>query len=457
MDRDGLTVMPEAAPSAAIPAAPAGAPPDYSAPDVAAAAVVDASAENARRPLPVPAGTKAGALRALRTPAYRLYFLGQVASVSGTFLQVTAIGWLVLQLTGSATDLGLVLAASSLPTLVLGVWGGSLVDRLDLRRLLIATQTAFGLLAAVLWVFAAKGTVSVGLLVMIGVAGGLVSVVDSPARQTIAGMLVSPADLASAVSLNGVLVNSARVVGPAIAGVLIATVGTTPCFAVNAVSYVAVVAALVAIRSVRQDRRRHDSGGVRQGLRYARSMPQLWLPLSMMALVGLLAFNFGVLLPVVAQRQLGGGGATYGLISAVLSVGSVVGSLGAGVVGHPRRVYLVGAAVAFGIGLAATAATSSVPVACVTLTLTGAAAFLFVTMSSTTLQLHSTPEYRGRIMALFGLVYLGTTPIGSPLTGWIISTAGTRVALLIAAAACLVAGGGAWLVRTPPGPEPPAG
>src|SRR5208282_6269197 len=218
-------------------------------------------------------------------------FAGQVASASGTFLQQTAIGWLVLQLTHSAAELGLVLAAGGVPSLLLGPWGGSVADRVDLRKLLIATQTAFGLLAALLWAAAAAGAASVGLIVAVGVAGGFVSIVDSPARQAFVSDLVPPADLASAVSLNGVVMNSARVVGPALAGGLIVTVGTTPCFAVNAVSYLAVIAALIAVRPLAAGRKASkSSGGVREGLRYARGRQQLWLPLTMMALVGLLAF-----------------------------------------------------------------------------------------------------------------------------------------------------------------------
>jgi len=200
VDRDALAVVPEAAPQ------------------------VGADAPARRR----------GVFRALHSKPFRLYFIGQVVSASGTFLQQTAIGWLVLRLTGSAASLGLVLAAGGVPSLVLGPWGGVVADRVNLRKLLIGTQAAFGLLAGLLWALAAAGSASVAVLVAIGVAGGFVQIVDSPARQAFVSALVPPDDLASAVSLNGVVVNSARVVGPAVAGVLIVTVGTTPCFAVNA-------------------------------------------------------------------------------------------------------------------------------------------------------------------------------------------------------------------------------
>ncbi len=298
MDRDALAVVPEAAPGLS----------DQTALEAA----------HSREQL--------AAFRALRSKPFRLYFAGQVASASGTFLQATAIGWLVFRLTGSATSLGLVLAAGGVPSLLLGPWGGSLADRVDLRKLLIGTQVAFGLLAVALWVLAAAGSASVAVIVALNVAGGFVQIADSPARQAFVSSLVPPDDLASAVSLNGVVVNSARVVGPAVAGALIVTVGTTPCFAVNAVSYAAVIVALIAIKPLSGARsHRPSAGGVRDGLRYARSRQQLWLPLAMMSIVGLLAFNFAVVLPVFASKTFHGSGGTYGLLTTMLSVGSIAG------------------------------------------------------------------------------------------------------------------------------------
>ena len=216
MDRDALAAMPEAGPLAGVEAATGG---------------------------------KGGSsFRALRSRPFRLYFGGQVVSASGSFLQQTAIGWLVLELTGSPGDLGLVLAAGGIPSLLFGPWGGAVADRVDLRKLLVVTQTLYCLLAALLWALAVAGVANVEALVAIGVAGGVVQIADSPARQALVSRLVPPDDLASAVSLNGVVVNSARVVGPALAGVLIVTVGTTVCFGVNALSYLAVIAALLVIR-----------------------------------------------------------------------------------------------------------------------------------------------------------------------------------------------------------------
>jgi predicted MFS family arabinose efflux permease len=438
VDREGLRVVPEATPrvddGSAQPAdqgAQAGTPPD----------------DHGR------AAGRRGTFRALGSRPFRLYFAGQTVSASGSFVQQTAIGWLVLRLTRSPADLGLVLAVGGVPSLVFGPWGGTIADRVNLRMLIIGTQTTFALLAGLLWVLAVAGKASVAAIVAISVAGGVVQIADSPARQAIVGSLVKPEDLSSAVSLNGVVVNSARVVGPALAGVLIVTIGTTPCFAVNALSYVAVIVALLLLRplgSPLSGARRHAAGGVRAGLRYAAGRQQLWLPLAMMALVGLLAFNFPVILPVLASRTFHGNGGTYGLLTTLLSVGSVAGSLGVGRIPHPRRQYLLAAALAFGLMLAATAWAPDVPIACLTLLATGAAGFTFVTLCSTTLQLHSSAEYRGRIMALWVYVYIGTTPVGSIITGAIISAAGVRAALLTGAAACLVAAAIASRVRTPP-------
>jgi MFS family permease len=422
MDRDALAVMPEAGP------------------------LGQGRISGLRKP--------ARSLRALQSRSFRLYFGGQVVSASGTFLQQTAIGWLVLELTGSASLLGLVIAAGGIPGLLFGPWGGELADRMDLRKLLIATQTIFCGLAVVLWALALAGEARVWVLVTIGVAGGIVQIVDSPARQAFVSQLVPRTDITSAISLNGVVVNSARVVGPALGGLLIVTVGTTVCFGLNAVSYLVVIAALVLIRPSKEKAGAPPGRqGVREGLRYVTGRQQLWLPLVMMSAVGLFAFNFAVIIPVLAKDTFHGSGGTYGLLSTMLSIGAVLGSLAVGLIHHPRRPYLLFTSLLFGIALAATAFAPTVATACVALFATGVTAFSFVTLCSTSLQLHSSSSYRGRVMALWVFVFLGTTPIGSILTGWITSAGGPRVALLVGAASCLVAALLASFVRTPPNPD----
>src|SRR6202050_3162833 len=329
------------------------------------------------------------------------------------------------------------------------VWAGA--GRVGLRRPLLVPQKLYCLLAALLWALAAAGDASVAALVAIGVAGGFVQIADSPARQALVSRLVPPDDLASAVSLNGVVVNSARVVGPALAGVLIVTVGTTICFGLNALSYLAVIAALLVIRP-RKAGGPSPAGrrGVKEGLKYAAGRQQLWLPLLMMSVVGLLAFNFAVVLPVFAKDTFHGTAGTYGLLTTMLSIGAILGSLAVGLVHHPGRQYLLFAALGFGVTSAITAAAPNVAVACVSLLVMGAAAFCFVTLCSTALQLHSSSAYRGRIMALWVFVYLGTTPVGSIVTGWIIAASGPRVALLVGSGACLAAAGLAAFVHNPP-------
>lgn len=394
-------------------------------------------------------GARHNAFRALRSTPFRLFFAGQIASASGTFLQQTAIGWLVLQTTGSAGTLGLVLAAGGIPSLLFGPWGGSVAGRFELRRLLLTTQTLLGVLAGLLWLLAVTGHTSVGVIVAVSVGSGIVSIVDTPARQAFVSQLVPSSDLASAVSVNGVLMNSARVVGPAVAGVLIVSSGTTACFAVNAVSYSAVLVALLVLRPLSDARHVAAGGNVREAVQFVRRHQQLWLPLAMTSFVGLLAFNFGVVLPLLADRTFHGSGGTYGLLSTLLSVGSVAGSLAVGFIGHPRRVYLLAAVTAFGVALALAALAPTVALAGAALVLCGLTGFFFATLASTTLQLHAPPEYRTRVVALWVLVYIGTTPIGSLLSGWLAGAAGPRAVLWVGVAACAVAAAMAARVTTP--------
>lgn len=391
--------------------------------------------------------------RAFRHRDFRRFFIGQLPSASGTFLQQTALGWLVFQATGSAASLGMVLASGSLPGLLLGPWGGAFADRFDLRRLLLATQTAFAAFAGSLWLVVSSGATNIAVIVCLNVGSGLVSVLDGPARQAFVGQLVPAADLPSAVSLNGVIMNGAKVIGPAIAGVLIATVGTTPCFAVNALSYLVVIAALLTITSPAGREGQPASGGVREGLRYAAGRHQLWLPLAMMAFIGLFSFNFTVVLPVFTKDDLGASGGAYGLLSAMLSVGSVIGSLLVGRIAHPKRMYLAISSTLFGVGMAATSFTTTVTAAAIALALTGIAAFAFVTLTSTTLQLHSSPPYRARILALYTFFYLGTTPLGNIAVGGIAEAVGGRVALMVGAVACFVAAALGFGIHTPPHPD----
>jgi len=391
------------------------------------------------------------AFQALAYAPFRRYFVGQSISASGTFVQQTAIGWAVLTLTGSATSLGAALAAGGVPFLLLGPLGGNLADHYDNRRLLLITQSSYGLLAGALWVAALAGLLSVPLIVAINLAGGFVQVVDSPTRQAFVGQLVPSVALGSAVSLNGALINSSRVVGPALAGILIVTTGTTACFAINAITYAVPVAVLALMEHTHADAARGTTrSGVRDAVRYVSRHQQLYLPLTMIAIVGVCAFNFNVILPTLASDVYDAGGGTYGLLATALSIGSVAGSLIAGALGHPRRQRLVAAALAFAGALALVALAPTVPIACAALVLAGLSGFVLVTTASTSLQVHAATAYRGRVMALWAFLYVGTAPVGNLAAGWLSERCGPRSPLVIGAVSCLVAAALAARVETPP-------
>ena len=392
---------------------------------------------------------RAHGFHALRSPAFRWYFAGQAVSASGTFVQQTALGWAILAITGSASQLGLALAAGGIPQLLFGVLGGSLADRFDNRRLLLTTQTLQGLLATGLWVVAASGHLGLAVIIGINIASGFVQVVDSPTRQAFVSQLVPAEDIASAASLSGVLMNGSRVLGPALAGVLIVSVGTTACFAVNAATYAVGFAALIMIKPFRPARSAPGSGGVRQAISYVSRHEQLYVPLGMMALVGLVVFNFNLVLPLLARFTYHGSGGTYGLLSTLLSIGAVAGSLTVGALGHPRRQTLVISSLGFGVLLGLTAVMPTVAGAGITLLLAGFSGYVLVTTASTSLQIHAAPEYRGRVMALWVMVFLGTTPVGNLGIGWLCNVAGPRAALWAGAGSCLVAAAMASRVRTP--------
>ena len=276
---------------------------------------------------------RAGATRtfsSLRIRNYRLYFLGQIVSLSGTWMQSVGQVWLVLKLTGSGVDLGLVVALQFLPVLLGGSWGGVIADRVDKRKLLIVTQTVSGLFALALGVLTVTNVVTLWMVYGLALGLGCVTLVDMPARQSFVMEMVGRKDLANAVSLNSVVVNAARVVGPALAGLLIATVGIGICFLLNAVSYVAVVVALVRMRAAELDRGApipRKKGQLREGFRYVWSKPDLRVPLLLMAVVGTIAYNFSVTFPLIVHRVFHGGAGVYGVLFAVMGTGAVAGGL----------------------------------------------------------------------------------------------------------------------------------
>jgi MFS family permease len=397
---------------------------------------------------------------ALHTPNYRRYFAGQAVSLVGTWMQTVAQAWLVLELTGSGTALGLVAAAQFLPILLLAPYGGLLADRLDKRTILIATQSALGLMALTLGVLTATGAVRLWMVVALALGLGLATAIDNPARQSFAQEMVGPDGVRNAVSLNSVMVNTARAVGPAVAGILIATVGIGPCFLINAASYVAVIVALAGmdVSELRPaPRQGRAPGQVRQGLSYVAHTPDLLVPLMMLAVVGTLAYEFQVVLPLLARGPLDGGAGTYGLLTSAMGVGAIVGGLVVAGRGRTGLRPLTVAAAMFGVAILATAAAPSVATALVALTIVGATSVTFLAVGNTTLQLTSEPRFRGRVMALWAVAFLGSTPVGAPISGAVSEHLSPRGGLVIGGVACLVAAamGAATLARgRDGGPQP---
>jgi MFS family permease len=379
----------------------------------------------------------------LANPNYKKYFFGQATSLVGTWMQMTAQAWLVLTLTHSATSLGLVVALQTLPVLLLGPYGGVIADRVDKRRLMIVLQSLMGVQALVLAILTWTGVVTFVDVCILAVVLGLNNCFENPSRQAFVLEMVGPDQLRNAVSLNSTLVNVARAVGPAVAGVLIATVGEGWCFALNAASFVAVIGSLVAMDTSRLQPSppiSRTKGQVREGLRYVARTPDLLVPLIMMALVGTLAYEFQVTLPVAAERVFHGGSETFGVMTAAMGVGAVVGGLVTATRGKTGMRAMILAAVVFGTCIAFAAAAPVLVAEFVALLLVGYASISFLSMGNSTLQLATDPGMRGRVMALWSVAFLGSTPIGGPLIGWITATAGARVGLGIGALSCFVAG-----------------
>jgi MFS family permease len=379
----------------------------------------------------------------LSNPNYRRYFTGQTISLIGTWMQTTAQAWLVLTLTHSATDLGFVVALQTLPVLLLGPYGGVIADRIDKRRLMIALQSLMGVQAVVLGVLTLAHMVTYVDVCVLAVVLGLNNCFENPSRQAFVLEMVGPDDLRNAVSLNSTLVNAARAVGPAVAGVLIATVGEGWCFILNAVSFIAVVTSLVSMdRSTLNPSQptTRGRGQLREGFRYVARTPKLAVPLLMMALVGMLAYEFQVTLPVVAQRVFHGGAETYGLLTAAMGIGAVCGGLVTATRGKTGMRAMVGAAMIFGVFITFAAVAPVLAVEFIALALVGYASVSFLAMANSTLQLETEPQMRGRVMALWSVAFMGSTPIGGPAIGWITSDAGARTGLGVGAASCFVAG-----------------
>ena len=389
---------------------------------------------------------------ALRIGNYRKFFIGQAFSLLGTWIQSVAIAWLVLEITGSAASIGFAVALQFLPVLIFGPYGGVLVDRTDKRKLLIKTQALSGVQALLLAVMVLTHHENIALVLVLSLFLGFIYVLDMPARSAFIREMV-PGDLVrNAVSLNSVVVNGARVVGPALAGVMIATVGLGWCFAANAASFVGVITAYTFMKTgelIPVEPVERAPGQLREGLRYVFGNPNLRVPLIMMAVVGTLTYEFNVVLPAFASETFSSGAQSLGWLSAAMGLGAVVGGLWSATRQTSGISVIALAAVCFGIAVAGAALMPSVLWACIALIPVGATSIWFMSAGNSAVQLHAEPHMRGRVMSLWTVAFIGSTPVGAPIVGWVAETAGPRWALGLGAAAAVAAGiyGAKWAMR----------
>jgi MFS family permease len=376
---------------------------------------------------------------------YRLYFTGQTISQAGTVIQQVAQAWLVLQLTRSGTALGLIAALQNLPVLLFAPWGGILADRFSKRRLLVLTQTALGLLALILGALVITGVVRIWMVAALALCLGFVKCVDSPTRQSFVVEMVGAPQLRNAVSLNSTMTNLARIGGPAIAGVLITTVGMAPCFVLNGLSYGVVVVMLAAMHSGELNVAPVSwaKGGVLDGFHYAFSTPVVRHLLIIMATIGTLTYEFQVSLPLLAQFTFHGSAASYAALTSALGAGAVIG----GIVTASRKATslntVVGAAFIFGLAALLAAFMPTFTLTLGTIVLLGFCSIYFSSAGNATLQLETDARMRGRVMALWSIAFLGSTTFGGPIIGFIGQHVGPRWSLAtggIAAVAAAVYG-----------------
>jgi MFS family permease len=386
--------------------------------------------------------------RSLSVRNFRLFFVGQLISQIGTWLTTVALTLLVLHLTKSGFAIGALVACQFGPVLLLGAWGGLVADRSDKRRLLIITQTLEMAQSFALAALAFMPHPPLAAFYAVAVAGGFMLAFDNPARRSFVAEMVPEEHVQNAVTMNSALMTSSRIFGPALAGVLVVTVGFPWCFLIDGISYLAVIWSLWAMRSkdlfqpVRTPRGR---GQIREGFRYIRSLPDLWIPLAMMALVGTLTFNFAVVLPLFVERTFHSSDGAYTLLYSFLSVGSLIGALSAA---HRRTIdlhHIVLAGVGFGVAMLAFAASPTLALAFPIGLFVGATSIAFLTTTTAVVQLRANPAMRGRVLAIQAIVIVGSTPIGGPLLGWVCDTFGVRSGLVLGAAAALVAAGGGYL------------
>jgi MFS family permease len=387
-------------------------------------------------------GALARTFASLRFRNFRYYFAGQSLSLIGTWMQSVTQTWLVFTRTHSGFQVGLIVALQTLPILLFGPFGGTIADRFGKYRVLLYTQALAGVQALVLAVLTLAGALQLWELYLIATLLGLINAVDNPTRQTFVAEMVGVDQLTNAVTLNSVMVNVARAIGPAVAGVLIATVGSGWCFFINAMSFGFVLLSLKALHRdelILTPRAHRVRGQVREGFRYVGRTPLLRDALIMMAVVGCLTYEFQTTLPLIAGNTFHGDSKTYGFLTACMGFGAVIGGLVAAGRRGRRSAQLVVTSGVFGGAVLAAALAPTLGVEAVVLLFVGACSVTFLSLGNATLQLGSEPAMRGRVMSLWSMAFLGSTPIGGPLVGFIGGSLGARYALGVGGLAALAA------------------
>ena len=381
--------------------------------------------------------------RSFRTRNFRVFFIGQAISQAGTWLQFIAQALLVLHLTDSGVALGLVTAFQFLPVLFFGAWAGVISDRVDKRRLMMVTQTFMMVFAFALGLLVLTHHETVHWVYLLAGLTGVANAFDNPSRRVIITELVSEVDIANAVSLNSALITGSRVIGPALAAWLISGVGIGWCFVANGASFVAVLIALAMLDPAQlylNERVAKQKGQIREGLQYVWRDPDLRLAMALMGVVATLSFNWNVVLPLLAVHTFHGDANTYAFITTVFSIGSLIGSLWIARRHTMSVAFLARTSVAFGVASGLIALAPNPLSAAIAGALAGATGIAFLSATMTSLQLGSIPAMRGRVMALYSILFLGSTPLGGPLSGWLAQQFDTRLAIWMGAIAAAASG-----------------
>ncbi|MFE7271319.1 MFS transporter [Streptomyces sp. NPDC057623] len=373
----------------------------------------------------------------LKVRNYRLFFLGQVVSNTGTWMQRIAQDWLVLSLTGSATAVGITTALQFLPMLLFGLYGGVLVDRLPKRGTLLVTQTSMAVTGVALAVLTLSGHVQVWHVYLAAFVVGLATVVDNPARQSFVSEMVGPDQLQNAVSLNSANFQSARLIGPAVAGLMITGVGTGWAFLANGLSFVAPIAGLLLMRARELhavERAPRGKGQLREGLRYVAGRPELIWTIALAGFVSTFGFNFPVYLSAFADDVFHAGAGSYSLFNTLMAVGSLAGALLAARRGTARMRVLIVGAVAFGTMEIAAAFAPSLWLFALLMAPIGMFGMTVNVTANSSIQMSTDPSMRGRVMALYMMVFMGGAPLGAPIAGWITDAYGVRAGMAVGGA-----------------------